>query len=268
MNSVLAFLSDLYSCGLHYSALNTARSAISSVFSVTKDMQIGNSPLIRRFMRGVFNKRPSLPRYNCTWDVGNVLSFITSWPENHVLDLKRLSMKTAILLLLVMGQRCQTVHLIDIRNLELGENYLKIRIAELVKQSRPNRGVPEFYIESFNSNSQVCVVQTIRCYLDKTRHLRADTCHQLFVATQKPHQAVSRATISRWVKQLLVCAGIDMTIFKPHSTRSASTSKAATKVSLDTVLRTAGWRSDCTFRKFYNRPVTNDGSYSRAVLQL
>ncbi|MPC46370.1 hypothetical protein E2C01_040089 [Portunus trituberculatus] len=42
-------------------------------------------------------------------------------------------------------------------------------------------------------------------------------------------------------------AGIDLNIFSPHSTRSASTSKAALKLPLATVISTVGWSRESTF---------------------
>ena len=53
-------------------------------------------------------------------------------------------------------------------------------------------------------------------------------------------------------------AGIDMDRFKPHSTRSASTSWAAHKeVSVDKIMAAAGWRSSNYFAQFYKRPITD-----------
>ena len=61
---VLEFLTMLYKKNLGYSALNTARSALSSflVFANTDSEKIGNHELVKRFMRGVFLERPTLPR--------------------------------------------------------------------------------------------------------------------------------------------------------------------------------------------------------------
>ena len=62
-------------------------------------------------------------------------------------------------------------------------------------------------------------------------------------------------------------AGVDMSMFTPHSLRSASTSAAGfANLPLDTILRTAGWSKEDTFRKFYERPVGRDTSFARAVL--
>ena len=64
-------------------------------------------------------------------------------------------------------------------------------------------------------------------------------------------------------------AGIDTNIFKPHSTRSASTSAAkAANVPIQEIMTIAGWRSDSVFAKFYNRPVRDESSFAKAVLQI
>ena len=51
-------------------------------------------------------------------------------------------------------------------------------------------------------------------------------------------------------------AGIDITVFTSKSTRSSSTSKAQIKgLSLTMINKSAGWTTDSTFAKFYNKPV-------------
>ena len=66
---------------------------------------------------------------------------------------------------------------------------------------------------------------------------------------------------------MLVSSGIDMSMYTPHSTRSASTNMAALKILIDSVLNTTGWRKDCVFRKFYQREVTNNSEFSNAILE-
>ena len=58
-----------------------------------------------------------------------------------------------------------------------------------------------------------------------------------------------------------------MSCFSLHSTRSASCSAVVKgNVPTDTVLRTAGWKRDSVFRKFYNRPVSNDDTFCMSIL--
>jgi hypothetical protein len=74
VSQVLEFLAELFHSGLHYSAINTARSALSTFISIDNKPS-GSHPLIIRFMKGVFEMRPAMPRYQITWDVSLVLCF-------------------------------------------------------------------------------------------------------------------------------------------------------------------------------------------------
>ena len=104
-----------------------------------------------------------------------------------------------------------------------------------------------------------------RAPVEWTRGIRGSE-NRLFVSYQKPHKAVTKTTLAKWIKKILMGAGIDTTMFTLHSTRSASTNAAVLKISIDTVLRTAGWQRDCTFRRFYNFKVTNDSEFAHNIL--
>ena len=80
VSQVLNFLIKLYHTGIGHSALNTARSAVSALCSTNDGVHVplGTHPLVRRFMKGVFNLRPTKPRYSVTWDVNKVLDYIRS----------------------------------------------------------------------------------------------------------------------------------------------------------------------------------------------
>ena len=69
------------------------------------------------------------------------------------------------------------------------------------------------------------------------------------------------------LRTFYISLGIDVNIFKPHSTRAASTTAAfSSKVPLATILRTAGWQKDCTFRKLYKKPIVVDKSFTENLL--
>ena len=72
----------------------------------------------------------------------------------------------------------------------------------------------------------------------------------LFITTIKPHEAVSKDTISRWLKTILQRAGIDTSVYKGHSTRTASTSAAnAAGIPINIIMEKAGWSKENTFAK-------------------
>jgi len=88
----------------------------------------------------------------------------------------------------------------------------------------------------------------------------------LFLSVNNPHKPVSSATLSHWVKNCLLEAGIDSRVFKAHSTRRAATSAALRAgISIPEIVCLADWTNETTFKKFYYRPVWN-ASVSCSVL--
>ena len=62
-------------------------------------------------------------------------------------------------------------------------------------------------------------------------------------------------------------AGVDMKVFKSHSTRSASTSAAShLGVNIQIIMKTAGWANAETFAKFYNKSIGDSTRFSQALL--
>ena len=65
-------------------------------------------------------------------------------------------------------------------------------------------------------------------------------------------------------------AGVDVTTFKPHSTRAAAAASKAknSSVLMKEILDTAGWSSERTFDRFYNKPVQKAGGFVTSVLAI
>ena len=70
--ALLAFLTEMFEAVHSYSAINSARSAVSAL-AMDSNPPLGQATLICKFLRGVFNIRPQLPRYSRTWDANIVL---------------------------------------------------------------------------------------------------------------------------------------------------------------------------------------------------
>ena len=73
------FLVSLYKAGLGYSAVNTARSALSSLLIFENNEKFGDHPLVVCCMKGIFELKPSLLKYNEIWDVRIVGLFKDLW---------------------------------------------------------------------------------------------------------------------------------------------------------------------------------------------
>jgi hypothetical protein len=102
VNSVLEFLARLFHSGIGYSGLNTARSALSTFISIDGVVSLGKHVLVKRFMRGIFIMKPSLSRYNFTWNVSDLLKYLAKL-ENDKLILKQLTFKLSALLALIVN---------------------------------------------------------------------------------------------------------------------------------------------------------------------
>ena len=243
----LKFLNKIFKKGCGYSTINSARSALSTFITID-GFEFGKHPLVSKFLKGVFNMRPSLPKYSFTWDMGKVLDYIQQHPPSN---LQELTEKTVTLLALLCGQRAREISAVmDTRNMETTDDIIVIRIGDLLKTSTNVRHTGEVKFPSYPSNNSICPVSTIRQYIENTKEIRGNIT-SLFLTINKPHHKPSKDTFGRWIKSMLERCGINTTIFKPHSTRSASTSRANTKISTETVLKTGGWRSHRTFAVYY-----------------
>ena len=264
---ILDFLSELYKEGLGYSAINSARSALSSFLGVTDKEPIGSLSLVIRFMKGVARNRPSLPRYNSIWDVNTVLTMFMKQPLVEYLSLFDLTLRTATLLALVSGQRGQSIHFLDIACMSRMVDKFTFHLQGGFKQSRVGHESLIIVLPAYKADIRICIVNTLSAYLERTASLRHST--QLFISTVRPYKAVSKDTISRWIKVTLDLAGIDVRIFKPHGTRAAATSAAQRKgVKLMDILNVAGWTNETTFARFYNKPLQSlsETTFPEAVL--
>ena len=141
------------------------------------------------------------------------------------------------------------------------QKLLTFIISKPLKQSKLGSKPTVVEFVAYPDNPNICVVTTLKAYLDSTSALRGGE-QQLFVSYSKQFKPVSRETISRWVKTVMEKSRIDTNLFKPHSSRAAAMAKALLKsVPLEHILSVAGWSSSDTFAKFY-KPVINTDSFS------
>ena len=105
ISDIANFLAELFQEGYQYSSINVYRSSISTTHDRVDGYSIGQYPTIIRLMKGIFNKRPPVPKYAHTWDVSKVTSYISSLDDNADLSLKVLSFKLVMLLALPRPSR-------------------------------------------------------------------------------------------------------------------------------------------------------------------
>lgn len=206
-------------------------------------------------MKGAFEKRPSIPTKSKTaiWDPQQVLDFLEPWYPHETLSLKDLTLKLTMFLALLSGQRTQTIHSLNINNLNITNDKCIFYVSQILKHSKKGRHQDPIEFLAFTDNKSLCIVDMLKEYLRKTSTIRQNE-EKLLISYQSPHQSVSKDTIKRWIKTIMEMAGINTKVFTAHSTRAASTSYAANAgVPMNTILSAAGWSQESTFAKFYKK---------------
>jgi len=260
------YLAHLYDKGLGYSTLNTARSAVSTLCTILGGNNIGNSPTVCRFLKGVFNLRPSLPRFIDTWDPEIPLKFLDTDSKN--LNNFALVKKVVFLITLLSGQRVSTIADLKLSDVTISVSKLTIKVG-VTKQTRPGYSQQPLVFHKFIERLNVCPFTQLCMYLDRVKALRPTTGadHNIFLTNVKPFKAASKNTIANWIRNILQECGLSD--YTPHSLRGASTSAAlrSGRIPIDSILSAAGWSRESTFRQFYNRPLTKPKmSLDQAIL--
>ena len=180
------------------------------------------------------------------------------------LSLKMLSFTVTMLLALPSGQRCQTLQALDIANMRLTGEECVFTITKLLKHTGQNK-------------SQAPLVFKINQRRYASSKMCSVTCRRL----SSSGETISNSSLvskSRSYPSLLpplhvgceqscawqVWAGVE---FTAHSTRAACTS--ATKrggMSIDLILKCAGWSNSSTFGRFYDRHCADTVSMSSVLL--
>ena len=249
LHLALDYPTELLQTGIGYSAISTAKWAIASVTGTVNGRDFASHPLVKKFMKGVFQRKPSLPRYRVTWSVGQVLSYLEQQTLSDI-SLKDLTLKVTMLLCLLTGQRLQTLAAMHLDHTALNDHQCIFYINEVLKFSRPQKHIAPVTPRRYDVNTNLCGTPFTQVLGHDRSLIRRDKAEarRLLLRFRKPHCGVTVDTISLWVKQVLCKLGIDTTIFSAHSARGASTSAAARRgAPLDAILTAASWSSAKTF---------------------
>ncbi|XP_041975806.1 uncharacterized protein LOC121730731 [Aricia agestis] len=257
---IIQFLTKIFVDGAQYGTINSYRSALSFIIKKLPD-----DDRISRFCKGVFKLRPSLPRYTFTWDAGVTINYLATLFPNENLTLEQLTKKCVTLLALVTAHRVQTLSKIKLNEIVYCNDKIMIKICDLIKTSRPGMKQPLLYLPYYCERPEICPASTLRAYIDRSKDIIRPE-NYLFVSFRKPYKNVSPQTLSRWIKITLQDSGIDVSIFKSHSTRHAATSMAKKMgINIDNIRQAAGWSGNSsTFARFYDRPIIDKDNLALA----
>ena len=107
------------------------------IFLIIDNVNVGNHEIVRRFMRGIYQIKPTCSRYESIWDVNIVFNYFRSLQDNSALSFKLLTLKTATLLALVSSQRIDSLFCLRLSNMQVQVDKIVFAL-EKVKQPRPS----------------------------------------------------------------------------------------------------------------------------------
>ena len=131
---ITGFLAHSFDEGLEYRTLNTYRSALSGVLPPIDGFP-AQHPLVVRLLKGVPNLRPAMPRYQQSWNVNTVLTYLQTLPNNEDLSLRFLTQKLAILLAITAPKRSSELKLLDLRFMRILPEGAELQLPGLTKTS-------------------------------------------------------------------------------------------------------------------------------------
>ena len=204
-------------------------------------------------MTGLFNLRPSKPKYVQFWDTSKVLCYLRQLPPVKDISLKMLTWKLAVLVALTQSSQSHSMSLLMLDGMVKDGNTYTLFYANLLKQCRKGRRKTVVTIKKYKTDSRICVYSTLQEYIRWTEDIRGSK-KRLFISYIKPFKVVSSSTISRWIRCVIQLSGIDTNLFKSHSVRGAAASKAKLSgMSIHDIVKVAVWATERTFATFYNK---------------
>jgi integrase len=157
-----------------------------------------------------------------------------------------------LLILLATGWRVDDAWKLDER-IEVSDEgvvlfFREKRKCPVKKQFTLSQSIPR-YLEC----ERICPVKSIVRFQEFVKRSRKKSSSSFLFVLSLGKRA-SKDTLRRWVMHILLQAGIKASA---GSCRSASTSAALCERnhSIDEILKSAGWSSESTFRRYYHRKV-------------
>ena len=184
-----------------------------------------------------------------------VLEYIKGLGPNAGLSLKDLTHKLAMLVSLTSVTRGQELSVLKISNiLKRSSDEIKFRITDRTKTGRDS-----VTLKKFQECENLDPVARLEAYLTVTQAWRDKDGSKdgLFLAINNPHNPVKPCTIANWLTKVMGDSGVDVSTYKAHSVRGASTSKAegSKSMSCNQIIKAANWSNVSTFKRFYLRDI-------------
>lgn len=166
-------------------------------------------------------------------------------------------------LALVTAQPTQTLAKLDLAFIQDLPDRIVFSIRDRIKATCTGKHLAPIEILSHTQDPKLCLETHIKQCITNTESLRQTST--LLISYTKPHKAVTNSTIAGWVKSTLIEAGVDVSIFSAHSSRTAASSYGLLSgLPLRDILKAGGWSNAEVFARHYNKPLAQN--FGNAIL--
>ena len=180
-------------------------------------------------------------------------------------------MKVTTLLALIGNPRGAELKLFDLNYMaDYGDKYV-FELVGTVKNVQGGEKPKPVEFHRHVEDTTLCPMSCIDRYISLTEPWRTQgNPSAFFLCHKSPHRPASKSTLARWIKDVLLLVDVDTKIFRAHSLRSASTSKALLKgLSVKEVVDHGRWSLESTWQRFYNKKVDSASKrYQDSILKL
>jgi site-specific recombinase XerD len=242
---VLTFIQDYVDDRKASSTIRSVYSSLLFHFRLygREDFLLQN-PIIQMFVEGAQRLAPPPAKKCVVWNPEIPLSFIAT--RKRPQDLRSTGQEALLLLLLATGIRVDCASKLS-KSIQRHPNFCQI---PYLLPRKTGHSEPQV-ISCFVEKPRLCPVAAIEHFLSISDDVRKSDEKFLFISSKGRRAHID--TLRHWVTELLHDSGIETLA---GSCRSASSSAAVARdVDIDTVLKSAGWARESTFRRYYQRQV-------------
>ena len=118
----------------------------------------------------------------------------------------------------------------SLNEIDLLEDRYMFRIMEKLKQSRAGHHIKPFEFMKYPTDEKLCIFTHFQEYIKRTENIHFSNS-KLLISLIKPHGPIFTDSLVRWIKSVLVSAGIYANRFTAHSTRVTSSSHLLKRIS-------------------------------------
>ena len=208
----------------------------------------------------MFAKKPPEHKIVHKWDPTKVLFHFRSWKPAHLLSLRNLAAKTIFLIALATGCRLKELRSLRLDRLVKTERewIFTLTSTKIYNSKHPNPELLSISIQKNVYESDLCPIHNLEVYIEKTESIRNTPV--VFVSTKKPYSPYQSITVSNFIREILVKAGVASSNKKglTQKVRSAvASSLYDAGVPVSSILKNCHWQSGASFYTYYYKQNPN-----------